>query len=53
MNLKTLRTFAYLCVRKNQLEDDLIWEMGKNTVICDVTDASENLDRYSYKSMNI
>ena len=27
---------------------DPIWELGTNPVVCDVTDASENLDRYLY-----
>lgn len=34
----------------SELEDDPIWELGTNPVVCDVTDASENLDRYLYNS---
>lgn len=29
---------------------DPIWQLGSNPVVCDVTDASEHLDRYLYKS---
>jgi metal-responsive CopG/Arc/MetJ family transcriptional regulator len=32
-------------------QDDPIWELGTNPVVCDVTDASENLDRYLYNSL--
>jgi hypothetical protein len=33
---------------KIKSKDDPIWELGTNPVVCDITDASENLDRYLY-----
>ncbi len=40
---------------KNELskiasQEDSIWELGVNPVVCDLSDASENLDRYLYES---
>jgi metal-responsive CopG/Arc/MetJ family transcriptional regulator len=32
----------------SEVKNSSIWELGTNPVICDVVDASENLDKYLY-----
>lgn len=46
-----LSTISQASLSSSELEDDPIWELGTNPVVCDVTDASENLDRYLYNSL--
>jgi hypothetical protein len=44
-----LLTIAEETSTKN-LENDSIWELGTNPVVCDIKDVSENLDSYLYDS---
>jgi hypothetical protein len=48
---RELSTLSQASLSSSELEDDPIWGLGTNPVVCDVTDASENLDRYLYNSL--
>ena len=53
--VKSLNEFVALALKhelsKIESKEDSIWELGTNPAVCDVTDASENLEQYLYKSL--
>jgi hypothetical protein len=48
---RELSTLSQTSLSSSESDEDPIWELGTNPVVCDVTDASENLDRYLYNSL--
>jgi hypothetical protein len=53
LSLEKAENQTPLKLEKSQVEslEDPIWELGENPVLGDVTNASENLDQYLYKSL--